>query len=49
MAKSWPNLRLMFGLDEDVLPRMRPDPTRIELKGYFQQLRPDVVHDNLFV
>ncbi|KAF9382340.1 hypothetical protein CPB97_007213 [Podila verticillata] len=48
MAKSWPKLRLMFGLDKERQPKMKHDPKRAELKEYFQELRPDVVHDSLF-
>ncbi|KAF9209433.1 hypothetical protein BGZ59_010121 [Podila verticillata] len=49
MAKSWPKLRLVFGLDKERLPKMKHDLKRAELKGYLQELRPDVVHDSLFV
>ncbi|KAG0348270.1 hypothetical protein BG005_011654 [Podila minutissima] len=44
MAKSWPRLSLMYGLDQDLTYGVEPDETRAELKEYFQQLRPDVVH-----
>ncbi|KAG0093913.1 hypothetical protein BGZ92_000028 [Podila epicladia] len=49
MAKSWPKLNLMYGLDKDVMYGVEPDKTRAELKEYFQQLRPDVAHGTLFV
>lgn len=49
MAKSWPKLRLMYGLDKEQQPRMKHDHRRAELREYFQKLRPDVVHDSLFV
>ncbi|KAF9326410.1 hypothetical protein BG006_010153 [Podila minutissima] len=35
-AKSWPNLRLMYGLDKERIHRAEPDPRRSELKAYLQ-------------
>jgi hypothetical protein len=48
MAKSWPKLNLMYGLDEDRLTNIEPNLEKALLKDYFQQLRPEVVHDSLF-
>lgn len=48
MAESWSKLRLMFGLDEEQ-PGMKRNPKRADLKEYFEELRPDVVHGSLFV
>ncbi|KAI8363773.1 hypothetical protein B0O80DRAFT_434472 [Mortierella sp. GBAus27b] len=49
MAKSWPNLKLMYGLAEDRLHDVEPDRNKAELRAHMQQLRPDVQHDSLFV
>lgn len=43
MAKNWPGLRLMYGLDKDQMPYIEPDRKKAALKEYFQNLRPDVV------
>ncbi|KAG0233929.1 hypothetical protein BGW42_007004 [Actinomortierella wolfii] len=48
MAKSWPKLKLMYGLDEERLYDIEPCKKRAALKEYFQKIRPDVVHDSLF-
>ncbi|KAG0356724.1 hypothetical protein BG005_004336 [Podila minutissima] len=48
MAKSWPNLNLVYGLDKEKVWAVEPDPTRAELKAYLQQLRPDVMHGTLY-
>ncbi|KAG0356068.1 hypothetical protein BG005_005008 [Podila minutissima] len=48
MAKSWPKLNLMYGLDKEKLDGIEHSKKRVALKEYFQQLRPDVVHDSLF-
>ncbi|KAF9090349.1 hypothetical protein BGX29_011526 [Mortierella sp. GBA35] len=48
MAKSWPKLKLMYGLDRERL-YIEPSKERAALKKYFLELRPDVVHDSLFV
>ncbi|KAG0372167.1 hypothetical protein BGX24_000611 [Mortierella sp. AD032] len=48
MAKSWPRLKLMYGLDEERLYMIERDEERAALKEYFEELRPDVVHDSLF-
>lgn len=42
MAKSWPNLSLMYGIDKESISCADPHPRRAELKAYLQQLRPDV-------
>ncbi|KAF9904863.1 hypothetical protein EC991_002293 [Linnemannia zychae] len=48
MAKSWPKLNLMYGLDKERLMDIEYDQERAALKIYFEELRPDVVHDSLF-
>ncbi|OAQ28304.1 hypothetical protein K457DRAFT_138763 [Linnemannia elongata AG-77] len=48
MATSWPKLKTMYGLDKERLVDIEFDSERAALKEYFQQLRPDVVHDSLF-
>ncbi|KAF9904864.1 hypothetical protein EC991_002294 [Linnemannia zychae] len=48
MARSWPKLNLMYGLDKERLRDIEHDRGRAALKTYFQELRPDVVHDSLF-
>jgi hypothetical protein len=48
MAKSWPKLKLMYGLDKERLHNIEYDKNRAALKKYFKRLRPDVVHDSLF-
>ncbi|KAG0012264.1 hypothetical protein BGZ82_002673 [Podila clonocystis] len=41
MAKSWPKLNLIYGLDNERLYDIEPSQERAALKEYFQQLRPD--------
>ncbi|KAG0093912.1 hypothetical protein BGZ92_000027 [Podila epicladia] len=48
MAKSWPKLKLMYGLDKERLYHIEHDKERASLKDHFQQVRPDVVHDSQF-
>ncbi|KAG0226734.1 hypothetical protein BGW41_004087 [Actinomortierella wolfii] len=48
MAKSWPKLKLMYGLDRERLMDIEHCKRRAALKEYFQKIRPDVVHDSLF-
>ncbi|KAG0071913.1 hypothetical protein BGZ89_008983 [Linnemannia elongata] len=48
MAKSWPKMTLMYGLDKERLMDIEYDKKRIELRKYFKRLRPEVVHDSLF-
>lgn len=48
MAKSWPKMKLMYGLDKERLMKIEYDKKRIELRKYFKRLRPEVVHDSLF-
>ncbi|KAG0226677.1 hypothetical protein BGW42_003467 [Actinomortierella wolfii] len=48
MAKSWPKLKLMYGLDRERLMDIEHCKKRVALKEYFQKIRPDVVHDSLF-
>ncbi|KAK3830356.1 MAG: hypothetical protein J3R72DRAFT_528047 [Linnemannia gamsii] len=48
MAKSWPKLRLMYGLEKERLCMIEYDKNRTALRKYFKRLRPDVVHDSLF-
>ncbi|KAF9296930.1 hypothetical protein BGZ74_010096 [Mortierella antarctica] len=49
MAKNWPRLKLVYGLDKEQLPDLEPNKERAALKEYFQQLRPDVAHGSSFV
>ena len=49
MARCWPRLELMYGLDKERLIDIEPDRKRAALREYFQQLRPEVVHDSLFI
>ncbi|KAG0009628.1 hypothetical protein BGZ81_003282, partial [Podila clonocystis] len=46
MAKSWPKLNLTIVLDKERLYDIEPSQERAALEEYFQQLRPDVVHDS---
>ncbi|KAF9318222.1 hypothetical protein BG003_011616 [Podila horticola] len=48
MAKSWPRLNLMYGLDKERLMDIEHCKERTALREYFQQLRPSVIHDSLF-
>ncbi|KAF9536859.1 hypothetical protein EC957_009517 [Mortierella hygrophila] len=48
MAKSWPKLSLIYGLDYERLTDIEHDKERMALREYFTKLRPDVVHDSLF-
>ncbi|KAG0087304.1 hypothetical protein BGZ92_007440 [Podila epicladia] len=48
MAKAWPKLKLMYGLDRVRLRGIEHDQERDALREYFQVLRPDVKHDSLF-
>ncbi|KAF9214191.1 hypothetical protein BGZ59_004150 [Podila verticillata] len=48
MAKAWPKLNLMYGLDKERLYQIEYSKERAALKAHFQQLRPNVVHDSLF-
>ncbi|KAG0293264.1 hypothetical protein BGZ96_003083 [Linnemannia gamsii] len=45
MAASWPKLRVLRGLQEDTLPRIRPDEKKAGLRALMRQLRPDVKHE----
>ncbi|KAF9366604.1 hypothetical protein BGX34_000072 [Mortierella sp. NVP85] len=47
MAKSWPKLRLIYGL-LDCLFMIEQDKKKLDLRKYMQALRPDVKHDTLF-
>ncbi|KAG0093909.1 hypothetical protein BGZ92_000024 [Podila epicladia] len=49
MAKSWPKLNLMRGLAKEKLNKIEHCKERAALKEYFQQLRPDVVHECLLL
>lgn len=44
MAKAWPKLKLMYGLDKEWLYGVEHDQERVALREYFQVLRPDVKH-----
>ncbi|KAF9350769.1 hypothetical protein BGX26_011124 [Mortierella sp. AD094] len=48
MAKSWPKLTLMYGLNEDALPDIEFDRKKAELRDYMKELRPDVEYDSLY-
>ncbi|KAG0372166.1 hypothetical protein BGX24_000610 [Mortierella sp. AD032] len=48
MAKNWPRLKLMYGLDKEKLTMIEHDQERAVLKAYFQQSRLDVVHGSMF-
>ncbi|KAI9238445.1 MAG: hypothetical protein BYD32DRAFT_413760 [Podila humilis] len=48
MAKAWPKLKSMYGLDKERLPMIEPDQERAALREYFRLLRPDVNHDSSF-
>ncbi|KAF9098309.1 hypothetical protein BGX29_007709 [Mortierella sp. GBA35] len=45
MAAFWPKLKVMRGLQEDTLPRVRPDERKAKLRAYMSLLRPDVRHE----
>jgi hypothetical protein len=45
MAASWPKLRVLRGLQEDTLPRIRPDERKDGLRAFMTHLRPDVKHE----
>jgi hypothetical protein len=47
MAKSWPKLKLMYGLARERLVDIEHDKKRIALRKYFKRLRPEVIHDSL--
>ncbi|KAF9922055.1 hypothetical protein FBU30_007850 [Linnemannia zychae] len=44
MAKYWPKLKIMRGLQEDRLVDIEEDKNKTKLRNYFQSLRPDVMH-----
>ncbi|KAF9929293.1 hypothetical protein FBU30_001723 [Linnemannia zychae] len=45
MAAHWPKLKVMRGLQEDTLPRIRPDERKTELRLHMCKLRPNVRHE----
>ncbi|KAG0379573.1 hypothetical protein BGX24_012608 [Mortierella sp. AD032] len=47
MAKSWPMLKVMRGLQEADLIRIKPDPVKTALRLFMLMLRPDVKHESL--
>ncbi|KAG0280181.1 hypothetical protein BGZ95_011009 [Linnemannia exigua] len=47
IAVHWPRLRVMRGLQEDLLPMLQPDAKRTELRKRMQTLRPNVRHQSL--
>ncbi|KAF9129162.1 hypothetical protein BGW39_004430 [Mortierella sp. 14UC] len=47
MARNWPRLEVMRGLQEDGLVRIEPDPVKTELRLFMLGLRPDVRHESL--
>ncbi|KAF8942082.1 hypothetical protein BGZ47_006903 [Haplosporangium gracile] len=46
MAKSWPKLNLMYGLDQEGLYMFEHAQDRAALIKYFTKLRSDVAHDS---
>ncbi|KAF9350770.1 hypothetical protein BGX26_011125 [Mortierella sp. AD094] len=48
MAKSWPKLKLMYGLAKDRLYRIEYDREKAELRDYMKCIKPDVGHGTLF-
>ncbi|KAK3816096.1 MAG: hypothetical protein J3Q66DRAFT_192325 [Benniella sp.] len=48
MAKSWPKLKLMYGLAEHSMFEFKQDERKKELKRFMKMLRPDVEHGSLF-
>ncbi|KAF9361041.1 hypothetical protein BGX26_006363 [Mortierella sp. AD094] len=49
MAKSWPKLKLIYGLAEDILGDIEFDRKKAELRDHLKKLRPEIRHDTLFV
>ncbi|GJJ69142.1 hypothetical protein EMPS_01488 [Entomortierella parvispora] len=49
MAEKWPKLKLMYGLAEDKLMSIEYDLKKAALRKYMQRLKPEVVHDSLFL
>ncbi|KAF9907762.1 hypothetical protein EC991_010632 [Linnemannia zychae] len=47
MARNWPRLEVMRGLQEDDLIRIEPNPVKTELRLYMMKLRPEVRHESL--
>lgn len=47
MAGAWPKLKVMRGLQEDTLPRIRPDERKAGLRAFMHQLRPEVKHEGV--
>ncbi|KAF9137756.1 hypothetical protein BGX30_009921 [Mortierella sp. GBA39] len=45
MASAWPKLKVMRGLQEDTLPRIRPDERKAGLRAFMYRLRPEVNHE----
>ncbi|KAF9103539.1 hypothetical protein BGX29_003238, partial [Mortierella sp. GBA35] len=44
MASRWPKLKVMHGLQEDMLGQIEFDRHKAELREYMKRLRPDVTH-----
>ncbi|KAF9141440.1 hypothetical protein BGX30_004788 [Mortierella sp. GBA39] len=49
MAVNWPKLKVMRGIHVDIFPKVEPDAKRKELREYMQILRPEVVHETLYI
>lgn len=47
MAENWPRLRMLRGLEEDTLYRIRYDEHKALLRGHLRRLRPEVEHKSL--
>ncbi|KAG0345076.1 hypothetical protein BG004_003974 [Podila humilis] len=48
MAKQWPKLRTLRGLQREGLMDIEPCQKREALRTYMERLRPDVLHEGLF-
>jgi hypothetical protein len=44
MTKSWPKLKLIYGLGEDSLLMIEPEERKTQLRKHMEMLRPDVKH-----
>lgn len=49
MAENWPKLRMLRGLEEDTLPRIRFDEQKAFLREHLRRLRPEVQHESLVI
>ncbi|KAF9132667.1 hypothetical protein BGW39_011612 [Mortierella sp. 14UC] len=46
MARTWPLLKVLRGLQQDYPPRIEYERRKNELRGFMEVLRPDVRHEN---